>query len=229
MTSKIRHLPDVAPAFRHDDRLIEMDARLEITMTSPTDPSATVEALTGISGGRSHLNDFEQLATLAGLGWLGVAIAGVWEIAGGDWPYLLFSITLMLAAVLSVAAAWWGTREADRATLRRCGLGIGLLAAASTVVAWALPLWMTLLAVTFAVWAVAAPRALRPGLITLAAAQLVGMGAMIVAIKAEVGPQNSYGDYPAAFGVGLLVAGAGSALGLAVVARSARSRESVGR
>ena len=192
-------------------------------MTSPTDTPATVEALTDISGGRSRLNDFTQLATVAGLGWLGVAIAGVWEIAGGDSPYLLFSITLMLAAVLSVAAVWWGTRNADRATLRLCGLGIGVLAVASSVVAWASPLWMTLLAITFAVWAVAAPRALRPGLATLAAAQLVGVGATIVAIESEVGPQNSYGDYPAAFGLGLLVTGVGSALGLAVLARSARS------
>ena len=192
-------------------------------MTSPTNAPAAVEALTGISGGRSRLNDFEQLATLAGLGWLGVAVAGVWEIAGGAWPYLLFSITLMLSAVLSVAAVWWGTRGADRATLRLCGLGIALLAVASTVVAWAEVLWMTLLAITFAVWAVATPRALRPGLATLCAAQLLGVGAMIVALEAELGPQDSFGDYPAAFGVGLLVTGVGSALGLGVLARSARS------
>ncbi len=192
-------------------------------MTSPTEARANVAAFTAMRGGRSRVNDFEQLATPAGLGWLGVAIAGVWEMAGGAWPYLLFAITLMLAAALSVAVAWSGIRETDRATLRRCGLGIGLLAVASTVVAWALPLWMTLLAITFAVWAVAAPRALRPGLATLAAAQLVGMGATIVAIIAEVGAQDSYGDYPFAFGVGLLVTGNGSALGLAVLARSARN------
>ena len=90
------------------------------------------------------------------------------------------------------------------------------------VVAWASPLWMTLLAITFAVWAMAAPSTLRSGLATLAAAQLFGMGAMIIAIEAEVGPQDSYGDYQAAFGLGLLVTGVGSALGLGVLARSAR-------
>ena len=192
-------------------------------MTSPTEGPTIVGALTDIRGGPSRLNQFGQLATVAGLGWLGVAIGGVWEIAGGDWPYALFSIILMLAAGLSVAAGWQGTRETDRATLLRCGLGIGLLAVASTVVAWALPLWMTLLAITFAVWAVAAPRAPRPGLATLAGAQLVGIGALIIAIEAEVGQRDSYGDYPAAFGVGLLVTGVGSALGLAVLVRSARS------
>jgi hypothetical protein len=201
---------------------IEMDAHLETTVTSPTDAPAAAEVLTDTRGGQRRLNDIEQLATLAGLGWLGVVIAGVWAIAGGDWPYLLFSIALMLAAALSIATTWWGTRKSDRATVRLCGLGIGLLAVASTVVAWASPLWMTSLAIAFAVLACAAPRALRPGLATLAAAQLVGLGATIVAIETELGPQDSYGDHPAAFGVGLLVTGVGSALGLAVLARSAR-------
>lgn len=211
------------PQFATRIDFIEMDAQLETIMTSPTDAPATVEVITDISGGRRRLNDFAQLATLAGLGWLGVVIAGVWDIAGGDWPYILFSITLMLSAALSVATAWWGTREAGRATLRLCGLGVGMLAMASTVVAWASPLWMTSLAIAFAVLACAAPRALRPGLATLAAAQLVGLGATIVAIEAELGPQDSYGDYQAAFGVGLLVTGVGSVLGLGVLARSARS------
>lgn len=86
-------------------------------MTSRTEAPATVEALTGISGGRSHLNDFEQFAALAGLAWLGVAIAGVWETAHEAWPYFLFSITLMLAAVLSVAVRTHSI-FANRNTLR---------------------------------------------------------------------------------------------------------------
>lgn len=191
-------------------------------MTSPTEAPATVEALSAFRGGHSRLNDFGQLTTLAGLGWLAVALGGVWEIAGGSWPYLLFSITLAMAAALSVATAWWGSRETDRAMLRWCGLAIGVLAVASTVVAWALPLWMTLLAITFAVLAVAAPRARPSGLATLAPAQLAGVGALMMAIIAEVGPQDRYGDYPSASGVGLLVTGVGSALGLAVLNRSAR-------
>ncbi len=187
-------------------------------MPSPTNAQGTVQALTGVS----RLNPFEQLATVAGLGWLGVAVAGVWEIAGGEWPYLVYGVTLLLAAALSVATAWWAIHVDDRVALRWGGLGIGVLAVASTAVAWASPLWMTLLAITFAVWAAAAGDAMRPGLAILTAAQLIGLGAMIVAIRAELGPQNSYGDYPAGFGVGLLVAGIGSALGLAVLARSTR-------
>lgn len=59
----------------------------------------------------------------------------------------------------------------------------------------------------------------------MATAQLVGLGAMIVAIEAELGRQDGDGDHPAAFGVGLLVTGLGTALDLAVLARSVRSRE----
>lgn len=116
-------------------------------MTSPTDAAANVAALATHRGELRRLNGLRWLATLAALGWIGIAVAGVWEIVGGAWPYLLFSITLMLAAALSVAAPWCGTRQADRATLRRRGLGIGVLAAASTVVAGASPVWMTLLAI----------------------------------------------------------------------------------
>lgn len=186
-------------------------------MTSPIHVQATFQA------DNSSLNTCAQLAVGAGVGWIVVAISGVWEAAGWDWPYPVFSITLLLAAMLSVAAAWTGTRETDRAVLRGVGLVVGVLALASTVVAWAYPLWMTSIAISFAVWAVVAPRALRPGLATLAAAQLVGMGAMIVAITAELGEPDSYGDYPAAFGVGLVVTALGSALGLALLVRSARS------
>ena len=36
----------------------------------------------------------------------------------------------------------------------------------------------------------------------LAAATVVGMAVMIVAIEAEIGREDSYGDYPATFGLG---------------------------
>ncbi|HSP27693.1 MAG TPA: hypothetical protein VLN74_04020 [Ilumatobacteraceae bacterium] len=67
--------------------------------------------------------------------------------------YVLFSITLLLAATFTLAAAESCTRAIDRAALRRCGLGVGVIAVASTSVAWASPLWMTLLATSLAVLA----------------------------------------------------------------------------
>jgi hypothetical protein len=40
----------------------------------------------------------------------------------------------------------------------------------------------------------------------LAAAQLLGLAALFIGITAEVGRVDEYGDYPAAFGIGLMVA-----------------------
>jgi hypothetical protein len=118
---------------------------------------------------------------LAGLAWVGVALYGVWEIAGeeaGDGPYLLFSISLFIAVTLTFAAAWSCTRGTRRTTLRRFGLGVGMIAVLSSIVAWASPLWMTLIAIALIVLTVVAPRNARPGLAVLVAAQLVGMAAM---------------------------------------------------
>ncbi len=91
------------------------------------------------------------------------------------------------------------------------------------VAAWALPLWMTLIAVSLVLFAVAAPPDMRPRLGIVAAAQIAGMAVMYVAVIAEVGRQDSYGDYPAAFGVGLVVTAVLSALGLASFARTGSS------
>lgn len=163
---------------------------------------------------------------VAMLGWAGVGAYGVWEMSGeqaGDgWgrPYVLFSIALVVALAFSVAAAWNCTRAAARPGLHTVGLGVGVLAVLSSLVAWATPLWATLFAVSCAVLAAAAPRVHRTGLAVLAAAQLVGIAVMIAAIEAELGSRDSYGDYPAAFGLGNAVIAAGSVLGVALLARA---------
>ena len=162
---------------------------------------------------------------LAGLAWVGVALYGVWEIAGeeaGDgWerPYLLFSISLFIAVTLTFAAAWSCTRGTRRTTLRRFGLGVGMIAVVGSIVAWALPLWMTLIAIALIALTAVAPRNARPGLAALVAGQLVGMAVMFGGIFAELGQPDRYGDYPAAFGLGLVVTGAVSAFAMAVLAR----------
>jgi hypothetical protein len=80
--------------------------------------------------------------------------------------------------------------------------GVGVVA---TLVAWALPLWMTLLGAGFAMVAVASAPSERRVVTLLAAGQLIGMAALFVAIAAEVGEPDSYGDYPAAGGIALIV------------------------
>ena len=193
-------------------------------MNTPTELHATHHPRVGT---RTGLGRVGQLAGLAVLSWLGVGVFGVWDIASDERPrYVLFSITLLLAAVLTLAAAESCTRATDRAALRWCGLGVGVIAVASTLVAWAGPLWMTLLAISLAVSAVAAPPDMRAGLATAAAGHVAGIVVTVAAIAAEVGRQDSYGDYPAAAGLGVCAAAAGSALGMALLIRSARTHQS---
>lgn len=178
-----------------------------------------------------RMSDLGYLA-VAMLGWAGVGAYGVWEMwgeeAGDGWerPYALFSIALLAAVAFSVVAAWICTRATARPGLRRVGLGLGVLAVVSSLVAWATPLWATLLAISCIVFAASAPRMLRTGIAVLAAAQLIGIGVMIAAIEAELGRRDSYGDYPAAFGLGNAVIAAGSVLGVAMLARAGSAARS---
>ena len=96
---------------------------------------------------------------------------------------------------------------------------MGVLAVLSSAVAWAMPLWATLLAISCTLFALDAPAKVRPGMLALAGAQLVGMAVMFAAITAELGRRDSYGDYPAAFGLGNTTIAVGAVLGLALLAR----------
>ncbi|NNE94961.1 MAG: hypothetical protein HKN24_02940 [Acidimicrobiales bacterium] len=171
--------------------------------------------------------DGRLISAAAVLGWVGVGAYGVWEMAGehtGDsWqvPYLLFSISLFIAVAATVAFCWTLSHSSMRPTLRAVGIGVGVLAVVSSAVAWAMPLWATLLAISCTLFAVAAPAKVRSGMVALAGAQLVGMTVMFAAITAELGRRDSYGDYPVAFGLGNTTIGVGTVLGLALLTRIA--------
>jgi hypothetical protein len=170
-----------------------------------------------------------MFSAAAMLGWVGVGAYGIWamarEEAGDGWerPFQMFAVSLFLAVGSTIAATWLYLRLTQNLTLGTVGAGLGAITVASSVVAWALPLWATLLAISCTLPVVAAPHRIRPGLAVLAGAQFVGMAAMFAAIAAEVGRQDSYGDYPVAFGLGNTTIAAGSVLGLAMLAREGRS------
>lgn len=175
----------------------------------------------------------QRLALVAGLGWLVVAGYGLRETMidsddGWEVAYAVFSIALLVGAALSVASAALATGGSDRPRLRVAGLVVGGIGCALAVVgAWALPAWMTLLGVGFALVAVAGGSGPRRALSVLATGQLLGIVALIVAIEAEVGARDSYGDYPAAGGIAVVLVAVMAIVAMVELARSDRHR--VGR
>jgi len=166
------------------------------------------------------------LTLVAGFAWLVVAGYGVRSATvddDGDWglTYLVFTLALLVGVALSVTVATLATRQSDRPRLRMVGLVVGSLGGvASLVAAWALPLWMTVLGVGFAMVAVASgPRQRRP-LTLLAAGQLVGIAVLFAGIAAEVGRRDYWGDYPVAGGVAVAVVAATTIIALLGLTRS---------
>lgn len=161
----------------------------------------------------------------AGCAWLAVAAYGVRSAVVGDgdddWevPYLLFTIALMSGSAISAGIARWITLQSQHPWRRRAGLLVSAVGVLATFVAWALPLWMALLGVGFALLAFASTGDQRRPLALLGGAHLLGIVALIASIEAEVGPRDEYGDYPAAAGIALVVTAAAMIGGLVLCRR----------
>jgi hypothetical protein len=152
-------------------------------------------------------------ALVAGSAWLVVAGSGGRSVVvddGDDWQasYFVFSVALLVAAALSVMGAAWVSRGCGRPRLRAVGLVVGGVGVAASLVAWALPLWMTVLGVGLAMVSVAAASRGRRLVGLMAAGQFAGLGVLFAGIAAEVGRRDEWGDYPAAGGIALVVTAA---------------------
>lgn len=77
------------------------------------------------------------------------------------------------------------------------GAALTALGLLSTVVAWALPLWMVTIAVGHAVLSLS-DDAQRSAVRALSGAQLAGLAVAIVMMKMSAGLPGSYNDYPQA-------------------------------
>lgn len=168
--------------------------------------------------------EMRTLGVVAGAAWLVVAGSGLgWLTVDSDtWelPYMIYSLALLVAVAATVGLAAVASRGSGRPRLRMVGLALCGLGLAASIVAWALPLWMTILGVGLTTVAVAsAPRPHR-GLVVLGAAQLAGLSVMFAALLAEVGPRDEWGDHPAAGALGVWVTVAVTIAGLVLLARS---------
>ncbi|MEO5841451.1 MAG: hypothetical protein ABIQ73_12405 [Acidimicrobiales bacterium] len=166
-----------------------------------------------------------MLAAIAGLAWVAVAWYGyrattVDDGEGWEGPYLVLTIGLIIGAVLSVMAAASLTQQGGRRRLRTAGLIVSGLGVATTLVAWALPVWMTVLGIGLAMVAFASNPRERKVVALLAAGQLVGLAALFAGIAAKVGETDSYGDYPAAGGIALIVTAALTIVALVKLTRT---------
>lgn len=159
----------------------------------------------------------------AGL-WLAAATIYIVDSAAdvfSDWnqfDYLLYSVIVLAAGVLGLFATI-GIRK-------RCGglgaigmiglvlIGLGVVA---SIIAWAFPLWMGLQGVGYLLFGFAMlRRGIAPKWSTLLVSSgfLVGVVTYAVLTLAEVGPTDSYGDYPVAWTTGATVAMGLVSLGL---------------
>ena len=165
----------------------------------------------------------------AGFGWLAVAGYGLISIIADnddDWQaaYLALSAGLLVGTVLGIVVVASATRDSDHPRLRKVGLIVSGVAAAASIMAWALPLWMTLLGVGFAMIAKAsAPQQRRP-LALLAAGQLIGLAVLFTLLVAEVGRRDEWGDHPAAGGFALIVTAAITIIALFELTKSRERR-----
>ncbi len=129
-----------------------------------------------------------NLRRAAGAGWLVLVASAVRSLLvddGDNWelPYNAFALALFVAVALTVVVLWVSTQDADRPRLRAAGLAVTALGVAgSFLVAWALPLWMTLLGAGFAVLAASSPAPQRRAVGLLAAAQLAGIAVQFGAL-----------------------------------------------
>jgi heme/copper-type cytochrome/quinol oxidase subunit 4 len=171
-------------------------------------------------------NTVRPLISVAAFSWLVVGGYGLWEVIAEDssdnWEiaYSIFAIALLVGSLLTLVAVWMVTRRGEHPVVRSIGLAVSALGVLSTVVAWALPVWMTLIAVGYVLIALSGSQSWRRPVAFLAVAQLLGGMTMFIGLAAELGPRDEYGDYPAAFGIGLVVTAAATLMSLYKLDRS---------
>jgi hypothetical protein len=167
---------------------------------------------------------------VAAASWLVVGAYGMHEATDTDgWlqSYGVFATALVVAVTLTVWTVTWSAPRPQRRRLHHAGVAVIGFAAVASLVAWALPLWMTAIAIGAALVAAASSHGDRAPYAALAAGPVVGMIALIVGVEAQVGRRDDYGDYPSAAGISLIVTAAIMIASLIVLARRDRAESTI--
>jgi hypothetical protein len=137
---------------------------------------------------------------------------------GGDnWQvyYAIFSAAILTAGVLTILAmVGVSKRSGGLGTLGMIGLGVAALGVAGSILAWAIPLWMSLQGAGLLLFGIAAMRngtAPKPATMLAMLGFPVGIISFAALNAAEVGSVDSYGDHPLAWAIG-------AAIGMVIVA-----------
>lgn len=208
-------------------RGFESDAAQQTTLDRFGEPTvlAAVYASTP-TGGLAVPTQFTKRAGLfalvaGGLWLLGSVVYLLLMISddGGalNWQtyYAAFSAVLLSAGVLTVLSmVGVSKRSGGLGAVAIAGLAIMILGVAASILAWAMPFWMGIQAVGLVIFGTAAVRngtAPKPATILTATGFVIGIASFIALNAAEVGPTDSYGDQPVAWGIG-------GAIGMIIVA-----------
>jgi peptidoglycan/LPS O-acetylase OafA/YrhL len=127
---------------------------------------------------------------------------------GDDWetPYAIFTVLLMVAAGAALLVVAMHTAQpGERSATRTAAVALAVLAAASTIVAWAFPVWAVLLTAAFAALGATGRRDGRQ-VGWIGAALMVGLGVAIVGATAKLGAPGESNDYSEAQTWGITVA-----------------------
>lgn len=133
------------------------------------------------------------LRLAAAAGWVVVAGYAVREMAvdeADDWEvaYNVLLLGLLVAAVLTLVVLATASDDSDRPRLRIGGLAVSSLGVvAAFLVAWAVPVWTSILGVGFGLLAIASAGRVRRVVGLLAAAQLAGLVTQLAILTAGVG------------------------------------------
>jgi hypothetical protein len=176
-------------------------------------------------------------------GLLAIIGGGIWLLAGilliatdseVDWQfyYYGFSLAVLVAGVLGVIAmVGLGKRVGGLGVVGLTGTVIASVGVLLSVVAWAVPLWMSLQGVGFLLIGIGVLRTgttlPRNGILLASSAFIIGPIAFFLLDALEVGWQDSYGDYPLAWIISGLVGFILMGTGLFVTGRWLRSEEPV--